>query len=101
MCYNILCNKYATSQMYFYCPPWALEWNYRKSRILVEIQRSNPDILCLQELEMAQFEEYFSPELADQGYHGGFYPKSRSRTMNEKERRTVDGCAIFYKSQRL
>ena len=68
---------------------------------MVEIQQSNPDILCLQELEMAQFEEYFSPELADQGYHGGFYPKSRSRTMNEKERRTVDGCAIFYKSQRL
>jgi CCR4-NOT transcription complex subunit 6 len=100
MCYNILCSKYATSQMYFYCPVWALDWSYRKSRIMTEIQQSCPDVLCLQELEMAQFEESFNPELAAQGYLGGFYPKSRSRTMNEKERRTVDGCAIFYNAQK-
>lgn len=67
---------------------------------MTEIQQLNPDILCLQELEAAQFEGCFHPELSNQGYHGGFYPKSRSKTMNEKERRTVDGCAIFYKSQR-
>jgi CCR4-NOT transcription complex subunit 6 len=66
---------------------------------MAEIQRFHPDILCLQELETAQFEESFHPELATQGYAGVFYAKSRYKTMNERERRTVDGCAIFYKSQ--
>lgn len=30
MCYNVLCDKYATRQMYGYCPSWALSWDYRK-----------------------------------------------------------------------
>lgn len=30
MCYNVLCDKYATRQMYGYCPSWALSWEYRK-----------------------------------------------------------------------
>lgn len=30
MCYNVLCDKYATRQMYGYCPGWALAWEYRK-----------------------------------------------------------------------
>lgn len=30
MCYNVLCDKYATRQMYGYCPSWALTWEYRK-----------------------------------------------------------------------
>lgn len=30
MCYNVLCDKYATRQMYGYCPSWALNWDYRK-----------------------------------------------------------------------
>lgn len=30
MCYNVLCDKYATRQMYAYCPSWALNWEYRK-----------------------------------------------------------------------
>jgi CCR4-NOT transcription complex subunit 6 len=100
MCYNILSNKFATSQMYFYCPIWALEWNYRKVRILSEIKRLDPDILCLQELETCQFEECFRPELSHHGYEGTFYAKSTYKTMNERERRAIDGCAIFYKSHK-
>ncbi|KAA0717287.1 CCR4-NOT transcription complex subunit 6-like [Triplophysa tibetana] len=30
MCYNVLCDKYATRQLYGYCPSWALNWEYRK-----------------------------------------------------------------------
>lgn len=30
MCYNVLCDKYATRNMYGYCPSWALNWEYRK-----------------------------------------------------------------------
>jgi len=35
--YNVLCEKYATAQMYGYTPSWALAWNYRKEFILQEI----------------------------------------------------------------
>lgn len=48
MCYNILCEKYATSHMYGYTPTWALAWNHRKDRILAEIMKLQSDIICLQ-----------------------------------------------------
>ena len=48
MSYNVLCEKYATRQLYGYCPQWALLWDYRKSAILKEILQFNADILSLQ-----------------------------------------------------
>lgn len=48
MCYNVLCDKFATRQMYGYCPSWALEWEYRKKSILDEIRHYAADIISLQ-----------------------------------------------------
>lgn len=48
MCYNVLCDKYATTQMYAYCPSWALAWDYRKKVILGEIRHYTADIITLQ-----------------------------------------------------
>lgn len=48
MSYNVLCDKYATRQMYGYCPNWALSWNYRKGHIMNEILHYRADIICLQ-----------------------------------------------------
>lgn len=48
MCYNVLCDKYATRQMYGYCPAWALAWDYRKKAILNEIRHYTADIISLQ-----------------------------------------------------
>lgn len=48
LCYNILCEKYATGQMYGYTPSWALAWDYRKELILQEVMNYSADILCLQ-----------------------------------------------------
>lgn len=98
MSYNVLCDKYATSQMYGYTPSWALTWDYRKEFILQEILSYNPDICCLQELEMGHYDEYFAPKLKQNGYEGLFWPKSRARTMRDDERQHVDGCATFYNS---
>lgn len=39
----------------------------------------------------------FQPKLANAGYAGIFFPKSRSKTMNDEEKKYVDGCAIFWK----
>ena len=47
-----------------------------------------------------EYYQYFEPELKKEGYLGIFEPKSRARTMNEEDRRFVDGCAIFYKSEK-
>ncbi|RXM36815.1 CCR4-NOT transcription complex subunit 6-like-B [Acipenser ruthenus] len=58
MCYNVLCDKYATRQLYGYCPSWALNWEYRKKSIMQEILSCNADIISLQfnQLAMANSE---------------------------------------------
>ena len=98
MCYNVLSDKYATRQMYAYCPGWALEWEYRKKGILHEIRHYDADIISLQEVETDQFYSFFLPELKKDGYDGIFSPKSRAKTMGENDRKYVDGCAIFFRT---
>ncbi|KAF9547701.1 hypothetical protein CPC08DRAFT_729657 [Agrocybe pediades] len=100
MSYNILCERYATEKVYGYTPSWALAWSYRKGRILNEIVKHDVDVLCMQEVDIAQYEDYFSVHLAQRGYEGVFWPKSRYKTMKESDRRLVDGCATFFKSDK-
>ncbi|XP_002730926.1 CCR4-NOT transcription complex subunit 6-like [Saccoglossus kowalevskii] len=97
MCYNVLCDKYATRQIYGYCPSWALDWDYRRKGIMQEILQYGADIISLQEVETEQYYNFFLPELKQLGYDGVFTAKSRAKTMTEHERRFVDGCAIFFK----
>ncbi|XP_030376482.1 CCR4-NOT transcription complex subunit 6-like isoform X1 [Scaptodrosophila lebanonensis] len=101
MCYNVLCDKYATRQMYGYCPSWALCWEYRKKSIIDEIRHYAADIISLQEIETEQFYHFFLPELKNDGYEGIFSPKSRAKTMSEVERKYVDGCAIFFRASKF
>ncbi|KAF4790863.1 CCR4-NOT transcription complex subunit 6 [Turdus rufiventris] len=101
MCYNVLCDKYATRQLYGYCPSWALNWEYRKKAIMQEILSCNADIISLQEVETEQYYSFFLVELKERGYNGFFSPKSRARTMSEQERKHVDGCAIFFKTEKF
>ena len=50
---------------------------------------------------MSQYEEYLEEKMKkDGGYAGLFFPKSRAKTMKEKEQRAVDGCATFYKTEK-
>ncbi|XP_022247660.1 CCR4-NOT transcription complex subunit 6-like isoform X2 [Limulus polyphemus] len=101
MCYNILCPKYATRQMYGYCPTWALSWEYRRKCIMEEIKHYSADIISLQEVETDQFYNFFLPELRNEGYDGIFSPKSRAKIVLESERKHVDGCAIFFRSNKF
>ncbi|KAG0745494.1 hypothetical protein G6F57_009265 [Rhizopus arrhizus] len=101
LCYNILCQKYATSQAYGYTPSWALNWDYRRELILTDISNYNTDIICLQEVEMATYEDQFKEHFTRAGYDSIFFPKTRAKTMTEKERRKVDGCATFYRASRF
>lgn len=101
MCYNVLCDKYCTRQLYGYCPSWALNWEYRKKAIIEEIRQYNADIISLQEVETEQFYQFFLPELERDGYKGIFSPKSRAKTMSELEKKHVDGCAIFFRATKF
>ena len=99
--YNVLNEAYATHQMYPYCPSWALDWKHRKNQVLRQVLAHDADVICLQEVAVQEFSEFFKTELARADYAGVFKPKSRANTMSEKERRTVDGCAIFYRRSRF
>lgn len=100
LCHNILCERAATAKMYGYTPTWALAWDYRKARILQEVTESKADIVCLQEVDMGQYEDFFSLHLGDLGYEGVYGAKSRYKTMQDSDRRQVDGCATFFKKDR-
>ena len=63
----------SNSQIYGYCPSWALSWEYRKKGILDEIRQYAADIICLQEVETDQFYHFFLPELKQDGYDGEKY----------------------------
>ena len=100
MSWNTLCDKYATSVQYGYTPASALSWEYRKDSIIEEFRTRKADILCLQETTMDAFENYFAPELAKDNYKGVFYPKTRVNHLPPKQQRPVDGCSIFYRSDK-
>uniref|UniRef100_A0A671L5B4 poly(A)-specific ribonuclease n=1 Tax=Sinocyclocheilus anshuiensis TaxID=1608454 RepID=A0A671L5B4_9TELE len=101
MCYNVLSDKYATRQLYGYCPSWALNWEYRKKGIMEEITNCDADIISLQEVETEQYYTFFLETLKERGYDGFFCPKSRAKLMSEQERKHVDGCAVFFKTEKF
>ncbi|KXS21619.1 hypothetical protein M427DRAFT_51039 [Gonapodya prolifera JEL478] len=99
--YNVLSERYAPTSSYPYVPSWALNWEFRRQSLIQEVVGYNSDILCLQEIEYGQFEDFFQPELREHGYEGAYYPKSRIRVMAEYERKYVDGCATFWKAAKF
>ncbi|PVV03881.1 hypothetical protein BB560_001627 [Smittium megazygosporum] len=97
--YNVLSQKYAPSSHYGYCPSWALAWDNRREIIIGELLALSSKVICLQEVETSEYSEFFYPKLKAAGYEGVFWAKSRARTMPEEERKSVDGCATFFKSE--
>jgi CCR4-NOT transcription complex subunit 6 len=96
LCYNILCENYATDKNFPHSPAPVLAWEYRKKLILEELVGRDADILCLQEVDVAQYQDYFLPNLKD---YEGLY--SEYKTASTEDRKYVDGCAIFYKKSRF
>lgn len=98
--WNTLCDSYATGTLYGYTPANALSWEYRRDSIMQEIHDRNPDILCLQETAVNAYNNFFKPELKNKGYEGVHHPKTRVKHMTGKDAQAVDGCSIFYKSDK-
>ncbi|KAK9055437.1 hypothetical protein SSX86_026520 [Deinandra increscens subsp. villosa] len=97
--YNVLCDSYATSDLYGYCPSWALSWPYRRQNLLREIVGYLADVVCLQEVQSDHFEEFFAPELDKHGYQALF--KRRTAEVYNGSNQTIDGCATFFRRNRF
>lgn len=104
--WNILAEIYATQEAFPHCEAYILSWSYRKTRIAIEILIHQPDIVCLQEVQTEHFDEFFKPILKQYGYDGIYKQKTTeiftSGTGRKKDGKyTMDGCAIFYKSNKF
>ena len=80
------------------CPPEALQWDIRQLRIVEEILRYQPSVLCMEEVD--QF-SYLQEILMKAGYIGSFYPKPKSPCLYAEVNYGPDGCAVFYNSRQL
>ncbi|XP_052795472.1 nocturnin-like [Mya arenaria] len=80
------------------CPKEAVQWQIRKNRILQEILRYQPTVLCIEEVDMFDF---LTENLAPFGYVGIFIPKPKSPCLEFADNMGADGCAMFYKTSAL
>jgi nocturnin len=78
------------------CPPVALDWSCRRWRLLEELVRHSPDILCLQEVDHFPLLER---ALASLGYSGHFVPKPDSPCIYLPNNSGPDGCSVFYRAE--
>lgn len=80
------------------CPMDALTWECRRYQVIQEIVQNDPDIICLQEVDHFKFLQKI---LATQNYEGVFFPKPDSPCLYINDNNGPDGCAVFYKKDRL
>ncbi|KAM9354868.1 protein angel homolog 1 [Pholidichthys leucotaenia] len=94
MSYNILAQNLLELNpfLYTHCPLEVLQWNYRCSLLLKDIQKWFPDILCLQEVQENHYHEHLYPALSQMGYTCVYKRRTGTKT---------DGCATCYRSTRF
>lgn len=95
--YNVLADHLLQEHPHLYYgqngdEPWVYDWNYRKCNLMEEFKCSNPDILCLQEVQEDHYYDWFNPRLNEEGYTGIY----KKRTGDKH-----DGCATFFKRDRF
>ena len=97
--YNLLADLYATPDAFWYVPPWALAWGYRRQNLVRELIAANADILCLQEVQSTHFADFLAPELHRAGYAGVY--KKKTADVFTGAAYAADGCATFFKRGRF
>ena len=65
--WNLLAPHFASPAKYPWAPAEVLGWPARQRRILSQLASMDADVVCLQEVEVAQWDE-FSRELGRMGY---------------------------------
>ena len=95
--YNILADVFADTEhgrnnLYPYCPPYALNFYYRRQLILKELLDYHADIICLQECELKMFESFLEPAMRNEGYRG---------LLKLKLGDMPEGEALFFRTSRF
>lgn len=96
MTYNLLADYYCDSDysrtaLFPYCPPYALNIDYRKQLFIKEIIGYNSDIICLQEVDGKIFDLDLVPILETKCMKGNLRKKGT----------TAEGLATFYDTRRF
>ncbi|XP_055540860.1 2',5'-phosphodiesterase 12 [Wyeomyia smithii] len=94
--YNILADLYADSdysrtELFGYCPSYALHIDYRKQLFIKELIGYHADIICLQEVDSKIFDLDLLPVLRLKSYDGHFKAKGK----------TAEGLATFFDVDRF
>lgn len=74
MTWNVLAETLTGGESFAYVDPAHLKWDNRKQQILKLVCQQ--DLACLQEVTLEQYQSWFEPQLAAQGYSGCFFPKT-------------------------
>ena len=95
--YNVLAQNLLHGHTYLYrnSPAYALKWEYRWEGIRSEVDDLNPDVVCLQEVQMEDppyFDLAYKPFFSQRG----FRHVAKKRTGDKK-----DGCVIFFKGDKF
>eukprot|EP00750_Incisomonas_marina_P020093 INCI3715.1.p1 GENE.INCI3715.1~~INCI3715.1.p1 ORF type:complete len:534 (+),score=76.64 INCI3715.1:142-1743(+) len=75
MTYNILAPDYANPAWFPGTNRGQLKWGHRRPKIMEKIATCNPDLLCLQEVQVGQCRHSFQEFLSKQGYHFAYSMK--------------------------
>ena len=116
MSYNILAQRYVTTDRYPHCNPIILETPFRCRNMLDEISGCEPDILCLQEVSLEVYNEpgllgdvlrrqkgYDSRHVVVTGKDGKEIHRRKldDGTLTQEVRNEFEGVAIFFNPNRF
>ena len=124
--WNVLSQSLATSiDTFVNLAPGSLDWAQRRWAIVREIARHAPDVVCLQvtcprhtasqwqcvtlrhnalqcvTLQEVDHYRLLAAQLASVGYRGTFVPKPDSPCLYVEGNNGPDGCALFWREDRL
>ena len=75
MTWNTLASGYTSPSVYYYVKPDYLNEDHRMNMITFDLMRINSDILCLQEIEKSNYDNFFIKRL--EGYESSYQDKFR------------------------
>lgn len=85
----------AARSAHSYVPPELLAWAHRGPAILAQLDAWRPDLLALQEVEAAVYEQQLQPWAAARGYSSLFHPRQAAAAAPAPD---DDGVSLLFKS---
>eukprot|EP00736_Rhodelphis_marinus_P011110 Rmarinus@m.26671 len=97
--YNILAKNLCEQRYFPYAKACNLDWEVRKHKIVEESLFSNPDIVCLQELD--EYDTWFKPSFEKRGFSSHYVKRPSTHVSSWSGLHKTDGCGVFFRSSRF